>query len=183
MRHTSRAILMEEGIEWRRESNFRAEKVQVAPSVCDPGQAWWGSGHHQRKRCGRVWKAEENWQMGTSRIMSREKVHPKQARLGGNRRGGSRPAGLEHSASLTSQLPPERRHKVERTTCVSNLGRSRLNRNLANLSGCPRAVSSLSLEAQKPVLHNHPSRGASWEGPSPSGSSPYKGRSFYSRVV
>ena len=53
MRHTSRAPpLTEAGIEWERESNFRAEKVQVATSVCDPGQAWWGSGHHPKeKRC------------------------------------------------------------------------------------------------------------------------------------
>ena len=39
---------MEAGIEWERESNVRAEKVQVATSLCDPGRAWWGSGQEER---------------------------------------------------------------------------------------------------------------------------------------
>ena len=39
---------MEAGIEWERESNIRAEKVQVATSLCDPGRAWWGSGQEER---------------------------------------------------------------------------------------------------------------------------------------
>lgn len=79
-------------------------------------QARLGGSQGTMKGVGRVWKeAEEGLADGNFKDNVREKVHPKQGQAGREQERRVQASRLEHSASLTSQLPPERRHKVERT--------------------------------------------------------------------